>query len=257
MTEGSLLNSFINCLPFELHLPGYNYCGPGTKLQHRLAQRVKGINQLDEYCKQHDIAYNNSSLLSDRHKADIFLMKMAKKRASASDASIGEKLAANLVNKAMLTKISMGAGLNKKTKRSLSKIKSGKGIFKNIISHTKKCLRKLKPSCKKMAIELAVAAAKELSSDQDVKLPRIIPVPKTGGVLPMIPVFAGLSAVGSLPGGVDGIAKVMKEFDGARKRLAESKKRDGKKIQAQCIGKGLHLKTHKNGFGIFVTKPKN
>lgn len=31
-----LLNKAINNLPFEMHLPKYNFCGPGTKLGKRL-----------------------------------------------------------------------------------------------------------------------------------------------------------------------------------------------------------------------------
>ncbi|KYN09174.1 hypothetical protein ALC57_18713 [Trachymyrmex cornetzi] len=34
---GSLLNRAINALPFELHIPGYQFCGPGTRLTKRLA----------------------------------------------------------------------------------------------------------------------------------------------------------------------------------------------------------------------------
>lgn len=113
MKGGGLVNTLINNLPFELHLPGYNYCGPGTRLHKRLARGDKGINQLDEYCKNHDIAYNNSRSLKDRHKADLVLMKMAKTRSSASNSSRGEKIAANLVNKVMLAKVSSGAGLKK------------------------------------------------------------------------------------------------------------------------------------------------
>lgn len=89
-----LVNNIINNLPFELHLPGYNYCGPRTRLRERLARGDKGVNKLDEYCKHHDIAYNNSKSLTDRYKADIILLKMAKKRALASDASVGEKVIA-------------------------------------------------------------------------------------------------------------------------------------------------------------------
>ena len=33
---GSLLNKFINNLPVEMHLPGHNFTGPGTKLNKRL-----------------------------------------------------------------------------------------------------------------------------------------------------------------------------------------------------------------------------
>ena len=29
---GSFLNSLVNKLPFEIHLPGHNFTGPGTKL---------------------------------------------------------------------------------------------------------------------------------------------------------------------------------------------------------------------------------
>jgi hypothetical protein len=30
------LNTLINKLPIELHIPGYNFCGPGTKLEKSL-----------------------------------------------------------------------------------------------------------------------------------------------------------------------------------------------------------------------------
>jgi hypothetical protein len=41
-----ILNSVINKLPVELHIPGYNYCGPGTKLSKRLSRGDKGVNDL-------------------------------------------------------------------------------------------------------------------------------------------------------------------------------------------------------------------
>lgn len=259
MVDNSLLNWFINNLPFELHLPGYNYCGPGTKLPKRLARRERGINLLDEYCKEHDIAYYKSSSLSDRHKADIKLMKMARKRAQALNAGLGEKVAAHLVNKAMLAKLSTGYGLRKNKKENKETLKSGGGVkkhFKKIVSHTKKHLHKLKPKCKKMAIELAIAAAKEFMKDSSVKLPRMIPVPKTGGVLPLIPIFAGLSAAGSLVGGAAAITKAINEFKAAKKRYSELK-RHNEKMETLCIGKGLEIRPHHNGLGIFISNKKN
>ena len=33
---GSFLNSLVNKLPFEMHLPGHNFTGPGTILYRRL-----------------------------------------------------------------------------------------------------------------------------------------------------------------------------------------------------------------------------
>lgn len=239
-TEG-LLNKFINNLPIELHLPGYNFCGPGTKLKERLLRGDKGINLLDEYCKIHDIAYSKTENLEDRHKADFILMKMAKKRQNAIDTSRGERLAANLVNKAMIAKISSGAGLKK--------------TFRNVVAHTKKHIKKIKPKCKKLAIKIAMEAAKEIATNSKVPIPRVIPVPKTGGFLPLIPLFAGLSAVGSLAGGAAGITKAVHEYKIAMKRLFELE-RHNKQVEAVCIGKGLHLKPYKKGFGIYISNKK-
>lgn len=257
--ESSLLNWLINNLPFELHLPGYNYCGPGTKLMKRLTRGDSGINKLDEYCKDHDIAYHKSSNLKDRHKADLILLKMAKERVVASDASIDEKIAARLVSKAMSAKIKTGSGLKTSSKKCSLKVASGKGLkskLKNVITKTKKHVKKLKPKTKKIAIELAIAAAREFADNSSLKLPRVIPIPKSGGVLPLIPIFAGLSAAGALAGGAAGIAKTINEFKMAKKMLIESK-RHNEKMEALCIGKGLHLKPHKDGLGIFVSKQKN
>ena len=33
---GTVINKSIDLLPVELHIPGYQYCGPGTKLSKRL-----------------------------------------------------------------------------------------------------------------------------------------------------------------------------------------------------------------------------
>ncbi|MBP1527606.1 MAG: hypothetical protein H9Q66_06795, partial [Spiroplasma ixodetis] len=63
------VNSLIDNLPFELHLPGYQYNGPGTNLDLKLSQGVKPINKLDEAAINHDIAYAKSKDLDERHKA--------------------------------------------------------------------------------------------------------------------------------------------------------------------------------------------
>ena len=38
MLAKDLLNHTINTFPFELHIPGYQFCGPGTHLEKRLAR---------------------------------------------------------------------------------------------------------------------------------------------------------------------------------------------------------------------------
>ncbi|KAF2889561.1 hypothetical protein ILUMI_16612 [Ignelater luminosus] len=143
-----LVNSLINKLPFELHLPrGYQFCGPGTKLKQRLARGDKGINKLDQSCRLHDIAYANHSDLKERHKADT------------------------------------RNGLRQLGKRKLDLSKASRVAFKALGKMKKKT----------------------------IKTPRVITVPKTGGILPLIPIFAGLSALGALSGGAAGIAKAVKD----------------------------------------------
>ena len=44
----------------EIHLPGHNFTGPGTKLKERLARGDKGINRVDELARGHDIAYSEA-----------------------------------------------------------------------------------------------------------------------------------------------------------------------------------------------------
>lgn len=86
-----LVNSTINNLPFELHLPGYKFCGPGTRLQERLERGDSPKNQLDEACREHDIAYSkNRENLVARHLADKILKDKAWSRAQDSSASFGE-----------------------------------------------------------------------------------------------------------------------------------------------------------------------
>lgn len=158
------------------------------------------------------------------------------------------------------TRNNSGSAIRNKNKTSTTfKNKNGAGLrntFNNIVSNTKKHIRNLKPKCKKMLTELAYAAAQELASDLPIKIPRVIPVPKTGGFLPLIPIFAGLSAAGSLAGGITGIRNAVKDFKSAKKQLADFKKHNVN-MKSLCFGKGLHLKPYKNGLGIYVAKKKN
>ena len=87
-----LVNSIINKLLVQLHIPGYQYCGPRTKLKERLARGDPGINPLDAACKEHDIAYSkNRDNLNTRHAADRVLTQRAWKRVLAKGASLGER----------------------------------------------------------------------------------------------------------------------------------------------------------------------
>lgn len=242
MHGGGLLNSVINNLPFELHLPGYNYCGPGTRLRERLSRGDRGVNKLDEACMHHDIAYSNYTNLEDRHNSDLELMNMANRRLRSKDAGRGEKLSSWLVSKVMKAKLKAGAGI--------------KG-FKSAVSKIHSQLRKYKPKNNKSAIKFAYLAAKKLfSKNNRVRLPRVIPIPKTGGFLPLIPIFAGLSALGALAGGAAGIAKTVNDYKSAQKNLRESE-RHNKTMESIALGKGLYIKPYKKGSGLFLRPTKN
>lgn len=243
MREEGILNSAINNLPFELHLPGYNYCGPGTKLRKRLSRGDKGVNPLDDACMHHDIAYSRFPSLIDRHNADLELLNMAKKRTKSKTAGTGEKIASWLVSKVMKAKLKAGGSL--------------KG-FHTMVSNIKSRLKKHKPKNNKSLIKMAYTIAKRMIKNKNVKVrvPRIIPVPKTGGILPLIPIFAGLSALGALAGGAAGIAKTVNEYKSAQKNLQESQ-RHNKMMESIAIGKGLYIKPHKKGKGLYLSPPKN
>lgn len=112
-----ILNSAINALPFELHIPGYQFCGPGTHLKKRISLGQKGVNQLDTACREHDIAYSNSKDIKERHKADKSLAAAAKQIATTKDTKLGQRIAATLTWGFMNAKRKMGMGMNKKKNR--------------------------------------------------------------------------------------------------------------------------------------------
>lgn len=260
-----LLNSIINKLPFELHLPGYEYCGPGTKLKQRLVRGDQGINPLDRACKEHDIAYSINNNIEDRHIADKKLSEKAWHRVKSADATLGERVNSLIVTGIMKLKTKLGAGikLKKKQNNRLNKrnVRPLKVAFRNIVKNVKDSLASKAPVNLTDSIGLALTAAKKAigRKKKAIKTPRIIPIPKKiGGVLPfLIPLFAGLSAIGALSGGAAGIAKAVSEAKAAKTELDENK-RHNKKMEAIAIGHGLFLKPYRAGLGLYLSpSPKN
>lgn len=139
-----LLNNAINKLPFEMHIPGYQFCGPGTKLKKRLARGDTGINPLDEACKEHDITYSLEKNLENRHNADKILATKAMERFHSSNASIGEKMAALGVAGAMKTKVRLGMGYNRKAIINKKCLQMFKKNLKLIDKVKKNCENNLK-----------------------------------------------------------------------------------------------------------------
>lgn len=230
-----LLNTLINRLPVELHLPGYQYCGPGTNLKKRLSQGQRGINGLDFSCRNHDIAYEHSNSLFDRGKADRELETRAWERVGARDTDLGEKAAAWLVASSMKVKRKIGAGCR----------------FKNIIGVAKKAIKKTMKTCRpvgssnmsRLIKSAIVAVKKHVRKNKGNNKPRVIRIQKTGGVLPLMPIIAGLSALGTLVGGVDNVVKTIRDI----------KSNNGSSIH---LGKGLFLHPYKGGGSYKIVNSK-
>lgn len=244
-----LLNNLINSLPVELHLPGYQFCGPGTKLEKRLKRGDKGINPLDAACLVHDIAYENNNNISQRHQADRELAERAWERVKAKDSTIGEKINSYLVTNAMKAKVKMGLGVTCKNPNKMS----GNKLFKNAVKSAVVILKQEKPIDINTAIKTARKVIQKAfrGKKSKVVIPRIINVPKTGGFLPLIPILTALGSLGALATGGSAIANAVISAKNAKQKLEENK-RHNKTMEAIAMGKGLYLKPYKKGFGIFT-----
>ena len=61
---GNFLNTLVNKLPFDMHLPAHNFTGPGTKLYKRFKPDGTpkkwsiAINRVDNAAYHHDLCYS-------------------------------------------------------------------------------------------------------------------------------------------------------------------------------------------------------
>ena len=73
---GSFLNTLVNNLSFEMHLPGHNFTGPVTKLDKRLnpdgtpKEWSIPINRVDNAAYHHDLCYSKHDILKLRMRFD-------------------------------------------------------------------------------------------------------------------------------------------------------------------------------------------
>lgn len=255
-----LINKLIDKLPVELHIPGYQFCGPGTKLAKRLARGDRGVNKLDEACKKHDIVYDATSDLVTRHAADRELYKTAKERLLSKDASVGEKVSSAAVAAAMKGKTVLGMGVVKrrwkaKAKRlayKKGKKRGGQLSFQNAIKIARQALARSGAKTLFQKAKLAHKALRNLRRNIREPRGRIIKIPKTGGFLPLIPLFAALGALGSLGGGAAAIAKAVTGAKSARDQLQEAE-RHNRVMEAKAVGSGFYIKPYKQGCGLYLS----
>lgn len=201
--------------------------------------------------------------MEDRHKADWELENRAWERAKAKDAKFGEKTAAWFVTSAMKAKRKLGMGMKKRggslsfSKHVLIPILNG---IKNSLEASGKGLGTKKDIHKSslQALRTARAAIKKAGGRKKIRVPRIIPFSsKVGGILPLIPIFAGLSALGSIAGGASAIAQTVIGAKNAKKKLEEDKRHNTAMEEIGKKGSGLYLKKMKRGYGLFLKKQKN
>ena len=111
---GSILNRMINTLPVEMHLPGHNFTGPGTKLNKRLNPDLtpkawsKPINRIDKAAYHHDLAYLKNSDVKNRNKAD---KKMLEEMKNIYNPTLRERMERGLVSSLIGAKARFGWGV--------------------------------------------------------------------------------------------------------------------------------------------------
>ena len=119
---GSLLNKVINNLPVEMHLPGHNFTGPGTKLNKRLNPDLtpkkwsKPINRVDKAAYNHDICYLKNNDTATRNA--VCDKNMLKELEGIYNPTIKEKMERGLVSFLIGTKARFGWGVGGKKKVS-------------------------------------------------------------------------------------------------------------------------------------------
>lgn len=78
--NGLGVDALVDAIPFELHLPGHNYTGPGTDLSRRLTKDLKfragfePVNRVDWISFRHDLAYLCSKKPKNRAIADMEML---------------------------------------------------------------------------------------------------------------------------------------------------------------------------------------
>ena len=118
-TEGKgFVNSIINKLPFEMHLPGHNFTGPGTNLEKRLNSDgtpkywSMPVNRVDKAAYNHDVCYRDNKDTGTRNV--VCDKNMLAELDGIYNPSLREKIDKKIVKKIIGTKAKFGLGIEKK-----------------------------------------------------------------------------------------------------------------------------------------------
>ena len=144
------------------------------------------------------------------------------------------------VTTAMKAKRKVGGGCGFK-----AEVKASKNVMKKNIGE--KNLTKL--------TKKYVAVTQKAFKTKKTKVPRLITIPKKGGVLPLIQIFAILSILGALTDGVANVVEVANEFNrNTPSHLGNGLYLTPCKGNSYKIGSGLYLTPYKSGRGAKAKK---
>ena len=107
--------------PGEMHVPGMNFAGPGTRLEYRLnddgtpKQFCLPIDRVDQAAYHHDLAYNEFTDTKNRNIAD---REMLEQLNSIKDPSFREKIEMAIIKPVINTKQRFGLGLKDRAARN-------------------------------------------------------------------------------------------------------------------------------------------
>ena len=113
-TGGSFLNTLVNKLPFEKHLPGHNFTGPGTKLYERLntdgtpKEWSIPINRDDKAAYHHDLCYSKYDDTKTRN--EVCDKTMLGELNGIVNPTLRERIDKSIVWKLIKAKVNFGLG---------------------------------------------------------------------------------------------------------------------------------------------------
>ena len=113
-TGGSFLNTLVNKLPFEMHLPGQNFYGSRTKLYKRLnpdgmpKERCIPINSVEKAAYHHDFCYSKHDDTKTRN--EVCDKAMLGELNVIVNSSLRERIDKSIVGKLINAKVNFGLG---------------------------------------------------------------------------------------------------------------------------------------------------
>ena len=114
-TGRSILNTLVNKLPFEMHLPGHSFTGPGTKLYKRLnsdgtpMEWSIPINRVDN-AAYHDLCYSKHDDTKTRNK--VCDRTMLGELSGIVNQTLRERIDKSIVGKLIKAKVNFRLGLS-------------------------------------------------------------------------------------------------------------------------------------------------